>query len=144
MHRKGTICGGCKQRCARLRFSNKQWTQYTQRKYNASAAFRGPKKVEPPLCRSCSGEPPTEKKCVVCEKLLALEKFSKNARKNKDNSVSISPLLRISSHFLQKCINCTQQWEDLEADPDAAVTEQRLYDELEETGVSKIQVTVTT
>ncbi len=78
-----------------------------------------------------------DKKCVACERVLPLDKFSKNARKGGDKAVCDYSASEDPSDMPQKCINCTQNWEDLEADPHNAVKEQKIYDHLEETGVGK-------
>jgi hypothetical protein len=127
---RGMICDGCNQRRNRLRFSNKQWKDYVDRKYKAKSLGKNPANVMKPKCRDCTGEPAQDKQCVGCEKLLPLNLFSKAARKQRDNAVRRWIILSERTNDHQRCIDCTQEREDLEADPLAAIQEQIEYDKL--------------
>jgi hypothetical protein len=84
---RGTICDGCNKRRARIRFSNKQWKDYVDRKYKTKSLGKNPANLMKPKCRDCTGEPKQDKQCVGCERILPLNDFSKAARKQRDNAV---------------------------------------------------------
>ena len=70
-----------------MTYSKTQMKEYESRK--RSAASRRGKEVAGPLCRACTGEPPTEFQCFNCEMVLERSKYSAAQLRRKDKRVSI-------------------------------------------------------
>jgi len=79
-------CAGCEKNLLPNRFSETSQKKYRESK---SARQRNPKvQVKPIQCLNCTSTSRTEMKCVMCDQVMGLERFSKAQRRKTDDAVS--------------------------------------------------------
>jgi len=111
-------CATCRKNFLQARYSNRQLALYQgDIKRNGIALAKNPS------CRDCSSGQRTELTCSWCDVTKGLEAFSKAQRRNADKA---------------KCLDCQQDIADLEPNPEEALEEERIKEELSGIGVGTI------